>query len=147
MKFSSIDASPFFFRSARIGIQIRVALSSLIYKRLVSLPTRAIIKTTTTGQMVNLISTDVSKFEELYKFIHHLWATPVEVLIVFGIIWNEIGIPTLFGYGVLLLQVPLQLFFSKKFRAYRKNTMRWTDECVKLTNEILVGGQIVKIYR
>ncbi|CAF3656150.1 unnamed protein product [Rotaria sp. Silwood1] len=112
----------------------------------VSLPTRAIIKTTT-GQMVNLISNDVSKFEELYKFIHHLWATPVEVLFVFGIIWNEIGIPTMFGYVVLLLQVPLQLCFSKKFGAYRKNTMRWTDERVKLTNEILVGGQIVKMYR
>ncbi|CAF1126838.1 unnamed protein product [Rotaria sp. Silwood1] len=94
---ANIDGKPRVFMpyaGARIGIQIRVALSSLIYKRLVSLPTRAIIKTTTTGQMVNLISTDVSKFEELYKFIHHLWATPVEVLIVFGIIWNEIGIPT-----------------------------------------------------
>ncbi|CAF3938729.1 unnamed protein product [Rotaria sp. Silwood1] len=136
----------FFFRAARIGIQIRIALSSLIYKRLLSLPTRAIIETTT-GQMVNLISNDVSKFEELYKYIHHLWATPVEALIVFGIIWHQIGIPALFGYAVFLLQIPLQLFFSKKFGTYRKNTMQWTDERVKMTNEILVGAQIVKMYR
>ncbi|CAF5015111.1 unnamed protein product [Rotaria sp. Silwood1] len=102
---------------------------------------------TTTGQIVNLISNDVSKFEELSLFMHHMWSAPLEALIVFGLIWNKIGIATLFGYAVLLLLVPLQLFFSKKFGTYRKNTIRWTDERVKITNEILVGCQIVKMYR
>ena len=136
----------FFFRTTRIGIHIRIALSSIIYKRLLSLPTRAIMKTTT-GQMINLISNDVSKFEELSIIIHHIWAAPLEAIIVFGLIWNEIGIPTLFGYGVLLLLIPLQLFFSKKFGTYRKNTIQWTDKRVKVINEILVGCQIVKMYR
>ncbi|CAF3578840.1 unnamed protein product [Rotaria sp. Silwood1] len=135
-----------FFRTIRIGIQIRIALSSIIYKRLLSLPTRVIMKTTT-GQVLNLISNDASKFEELCKYIHNLWMAPLEAVIVFGIMWHEIGIPTLFGYAVLLLQLPLQWFFSKKFRTYRKNTMQWTDERVKITNEILVGCQIVKMYR
>ncbi|CAF0933395.1 unnamed protein product [Rotaria sordida] len=135
-----------FFRVVRTGIQIRIALSSIIYKRLLSLPTRIIMKTTT-GQILNLISNDASKFEELIKYIHILWMGPLEALIVFGIIWHEIGIPTLFGYAVLLLQLPIQWFFSKKFRTYRKNTMQWTDERVKITNEILVGCQIVKMYR
>jgi ATP-binding cassette subfamily C (CFTR/MRP) protein 4 len=136
-----------FFRATRLGIQIRIGLSSIIYKRLLSLPTRSIMKTTTTGHLVNLISNDVSKFEELCKYIHHIWAAPLEALIVFGIIWNQIGIPTLFGYTILLLQVPLQWFFSKKFGTYRKNTMQWTDERIKMINEILVGCQIVKMYR
>ncbi|CAF1191662.1 unnamed protein product [Rotaria sp. Silwood1] len=106
----------------------------------------AIMKTTT-GQMINLISNDVSKFEELSINVHHMWAAPLEAIIVFGLIWNEIGIPTLFGYGVLILLVPLQLFFSKKFAAFRKETIQWTDKRVKVINEILVGCQIVKMYR
>ena len=53
-----------FFRTARIGTDIRIALSSIIYKRLLSLPTRAIMKTTT-GQVINLIANDASKFEDL----------------------------------------------------------------------------------
>ncbi|CAF1443909.1 unnamed protein product [Adineta steineri] len=139
----------FFFRTRRIGIQIRIALAAFIYKRLLSLPIAAIKETTTTttGQMLNLISNDVSKFEHLCEYIHQLFIGPLEALIVFGLIWNEIGIPTLFGYTILLLQIPLQLYFSKKFRIYRKNTMKWTDERIKLTNEILVGCQTIKMYR
>ena len=42
----------FFLRTTRVGNHVRISLSSLIYKRLLSLPTRAIIQTTT-GQVVN----------------------------------------------------------------------------------------------
>ncbi|UJR07994.1 hypothetical protein I4U23_012273 [Adineta vaga] len=136
----------FFFRTTRIGMQIRISLAALIYKRLLSLSTNA-IQTMTTGQLVNLISNDVSKFEILYVYIHFFWAGPLLALVVFGFIWNEIGIPTLFGYTILLLQIPLQSYFSKKFRLYRKNTIQWTDERVKLTNEMLTASQMVKMYR
>ncbi|CAF1122210.1 unnamed protein product [Adineta steineri] len=136
----------YFFRATRNGMHIRIALSSIIYKRLLSLPTSAIRKTTT-GQIINLISNDVSKFEELFTIIHFMWAAPLEAIIVFIIIWKQIGIPTLFGYGVLLLSVPLQLFFSKKFGTYRKSAVEWADKRVKVINEILVGCEIVKMYR
>ncbi|CAF1189317.1 unnamed protein product [Rotaria sordida] len=144
--FQSILHHQFFLRIIRTGMHIRIALSSFIYKRLLSLPMTAIIKTTT-GHVINLISNDVSKFEELTTIIHHIWAAPLEAIIVFGLIWNEIGIPTLFGYGVLLLLVPLQIFFSKKFATFRKETVQWTDKRVKIINEIFVGCQIVKMYR
>ncbi|CAF4219343.1 unnamed protein product, partial [Adineta steineri] len=67
--------------------------------------------------------------------------------IVFVLIWKQIGLATLFGYGVLLLLVPLQLIFSKQFGKNRKNTVLWSDKRVKVINEILVGCQIVKMYR
>ena len=75
---------------------------------------------TTTGQVINLISNDVSKFEEFSINIHHIWAAPLEALIVFALIWKEIGIPTLFGYGVLLLLVPLQSFLVKNLERIEK---------------------------
>ncbi|CAF4657588.1 unnamed protein product, partial [Rotaria sp. Silwood2] len=144
--FQSLLHHQFFFRTIRTGMHIRIGLSSIIYKRLLSLPLTAIMKTTT-GQLINLISNDVSKFEELSITMHYIWAAPLEAIVVFGLIWNEIAIPTLFGYGVLLLLVPLQLFFSKKFATFRKETIQWTDKRVKVINEILVGCQIVKMYR
>ncbi|CAF4078806.1 unnamed protein product, partial [Adineta steineri] len=104
----------YFFRITRIGSHARIGLSSIIYKRLLSLPTSSMIKTTT-GQIVNLISNDVGKFEELSISIHQIWAAPLEAIIVFVLIWKQIGLATLFGYGVLLLLVPLQLIFSKQF--------------------------------
>ncbi|CAF1164650.1 unnamed protein product, partial [Didymodactylos carnosus] len=134
-----------FFRASRIGTQVRIAISSIIYKRVLSLQTSAVTKTTT-GQVINLISNDASKFEDLGPYIYYLWGTPLETLIVFGFIWNNIGIPTLFGYAVLVLLVLIQLVFSKIFTTYRKNTVKWTDERIKVIHEILVSCQIVKMF-
>ncbi|CAF3981148.1 unnamed protein product [Adineta steineri] len=136
----------YFFRSTRLGMHVRIAFTSFIYKRLLSLPTSSTMKTTT-GHLVNLISNDLSKLANLSAYIHQLWAAPFEAIIVFVLIWKQIGIPTIFGYSVLLLLVPLQLFFSKKFGTYRNNTIEWSDKRVKTINEILVGCQIVKMYR
>jgi ATP-binding cassette subfamily C (CFTR/MRP) protein 4 len=136
----------YFFRATRVGLHIRIGLSSLIYKNLLSLPTRSIMKTTT-GHIINLISNDASKFEEITIFTHLMWRAVLEALIIFGLIWNEIGISTLFGYSVLLLLIPLQFFLSKRVGIYKKHAIEWTDKRLKVINEILVGCQIVKMYR
>ncbi|CAF1231508.1 unnamed protein product [Adineta ricciae] len=136
----------YFFRTVRVGSHAKISLSSIIYKRLLSLSTSSLTETTT-GQIVNLISNDVGKFEELSISIHQIWAAPLEAIIVFILIWNQIGLPVLFGYGVLLILVPLQLIFSKQFAKNRKNTVEWSDKRIKIINEILVGCQIVKMYQ
>jgi ABC-type multidrug transport system fused ATPase/permease subunit len=136
----------FGFRSVRVGLHVRIGLSSLIYKKLLSLPTNEIMKTTT-GHIINLISNDASKFEELCIPVHFLWIALIQALIIFGLIWNEIGIPTLFGYCVLLLLIPFQLFLSKRVGIYKRNIIQWTDKRLKVINEILNGCQIVKMYR
>lgn len=109
----------FFFRTIRVGVQIRVSISTFIYKRLLLLKSKDIMRITT-GQIINLISNDVGKLQDLTHHMHYLWEAPLEAIIAFGLIWNRIGIPTLFGYAVLLLLAPLQLFFSKKFAEYKK---------------------------
>ncbi|CAF4508011.1 unnamed protein product, partial [Didymodactylos carnosus] len=68
------------FRTTRIGTQIRIAITSTIYKRVLNLRENAFMKTTT-GQIVNLIANDASKFEELGLYIHYLWEAPLEACI------------------------------------------------------------------
>ncbi|CAF1074562.1 unnamed protein product [Didymodactylos carnosus] len=143
--FQAIIHQQFFFRIARVGMQVRIALTALIYKKVLQLKTSALLKTTS-GQLINLISNDASTFEELSICLHYIWEAPLEALIVFGLIWMNIGVPTLFGYAVLILLIPLQLYFSKKFGTYRKNTLAWADKRIKTVNEILIGCQVVKMY-
>lgn len=142
----SILHQQYYFRSTRTGIHVRTALSAIIYKRLLSLPATTMINTTA-GQVINLIANDAGKFEELSISLHQIWAAPLEAIIVFVLIWLNIGIPALFGYCFLLLLVPLQLLFSRKFVKYKKDTIKWTDQRIKVINEILSGCQIVKMYR
>lgn len=134
-----------FFRNTRIGIRVRHTLSSMIYKRLLTI-SMASLQSTTAAQAINLVANDASKFEELSIFIHYLWEAPLEAFFTFGLIWWNIGLATLFGYAVLVLLVPIELIFSRKFGQYRKTTMAHTDKRVQSINELINGCQIIKMY-
>ncbi|CAF1070870.1 unnamed protein product [Adineta steineri] len=133
------------FRNTRVGMRISNALSSTIYKHLLSINTAALHKTTA-AQTINLVANDANKFTELSIFMHSLLTVPLEVFSTFGLVWWTIGLPTLFGYAVLLLIIPIQFIFSKKFGLYRKATMACTDKRVQTINELVNGCQIIKIF-
>ena len=134
-----------FFRNTRIGMRVRNALSSIIYKHLLTINTAALHKTTA-AQTINLVANDAGKFEELSVFIHSFVLAPLEALATFGFIWWIIGLPVLFGYVVLILIVPIQLIFSRQFSRFRKTTMSFTDKRVQTINELVNGCQIIKMY-
>ena len=67
----------------------------------------------TVGQMVNLLSNDVSRFDLTVLFIHYLWAGPLQLLVVVILSWQYIGASTLVAAFLVTLFVPLQ---SKLFR-------------------------------
>lgn len=136
-----------YFRTTRIGMRVRNALSATIYKRLLSLNTASLQQTTTAAQTINLVANDASKFEEFCQYMNYLWEAPLQAIVAFGLIWWSVGIfPTLFGYGVLVLLIPLQLAFGRQFSKYRKTTMTCADKRVQAVNELVNGCQIVKMY-
>jgi ABC-type transport system involved in cytochrome bd biosynthesis fused ATPase/permease subunit len=134
-----------FFRNTRIGMRVRNALSCTIYKHLLTINTAALHKTTA-AQTINLVANDAGKFEELSILMHGVVMVPLEALVTFGLVWWNIGLPTLFGYAVLILLVPIQLIFSRQFSRYRKAAMPCTDKRVQTINELITGCQIIKMY-
>lgn len=63
---------------------------------------------TTSGQMVNLMSNDVNRFDVAVVFLHYLWIGPIETLAVTYFMWNEVGPSAVIGVSILLLFIPLQ---------------------------------------
>ncbi|KAG7252298.1 hypothetical protein CRUP_025978, partial [Coryphaenoides rupestris] len=74
---------------------------------------------TTTGQIVNLLSNDVNKFDHVTIFLHYLWVGPLQAAAAVGILWNEIGPSCLSGMAVLLFLMPLQTLFGRLFSKFR----------------------------
>ncbi|CAF4037836.1 unnamed protein product [Adineta steineri] len=118
----AIVSEQIFFRNGRAGMRIRNSLSSAIYKHLLTTNTATLHKTTA-AQMINLVANDASKFEELSMFIHTPLLATVEALAAFGLIFWHIGLPTIFGYAVLVLLIPIQFIFSRQFSRYQNVKM------------------------
>jgi ATP-binding cassette subfamily C (CFTR/MRP) protein 4 len=63
---------------------------------------------TTAGQVVNLMSNDVNRFDVAVVFLHYLWIGPIETCVVTYFMWREVGPSAAIGVASLLLFIPLQ---------------------------------------
>ena len=70
-------AQQMFFHNQRWGIQMRVAVTGLVYAKALRLSS-ATFAQTTTGQLVNLIANDAEKFEQLSIHLNYVWYVYLE---------------------------------------------------------------------
>nr|ALU63334.1 multidrug resistance-associated protein 4 isoform X1 [Oryzias melastigma] len=135
----------YFYHVQRTGMKIRVAMCHMIYKKALSLSSLAMGKTTT-GQIVNLLSNDVNKFDEVTIFLHFLWVGPLQAAAVVGLLWVEIGPSCLAGMVVLMFLMPTQTMFGRLFSKFRSKTAALTDNRIRTMNEVVSGIRIIKMY-
>uniref|UniRef100_A0A8C7JKT3 Multidrug resistance-associated protein 4 n=1 Tax=Oncorhynchus kisutch TaxID=8019 RepID=A0A8C7JKT3_ONCKI len=135
----------YYYHVQRTGMKIRVAMCHMIYKKALCLSSAAMGKTTT-GQMVNLLSNDVNKFDEVTNNLHYLWIAPLQAVVVIILLWYEIGPSCLAGVAVLVFLLPLQTMFGKLFGSLRSKTAALTDNRIRTMNEVVSGIRIIKMY-
>lgn len=135
----------YFFAGSRYGMQTRVATTSLIYAKSLSLHATAFAQTST-GQAVNLVSNDPYKFDDAGPFLHYLWNAPLEAAVIFYLIYLQVGVAFFAGFGVLMFFFVLQSSFSCFFGRIRSRTVVHSDARVKAVGEILMGTEIIKMY-
>uniref|UniRef100_A0A8D0H493 Multidrug resistance-associated protein 4 n=1 Tax=Sphenodon punctatus TaxID=8508 RepID=A0A8D0H493_SPHPU len=135
----------YFYHFQRAGMKLRVAMCHMIYRKALRLSNTAMGKTTT-GQIVNLLSNDVNKFDQVTIFLHFLWAGPLQAIAVTALLWMEIGPSCLAGMAVLIILLPLQSCIGSLFSSLRSRTAAFTDIRIRTMNEVITGMRIIKMY-
>ncbi|XP_017858861.1 PREDICTED: probable multidrug resistance-associated protein lethal(2)03659 isoform X2 [Drosophila arizonae] len=136
---------PFMMHMMHLAMKMRVAVSSAIYRKGLRL-SRTALGGTTTGQVVNLVSNDLGRFDRALIHMHFLWLGPLELLIASYFLYAQIGVASFYGIAILLLYVPLQTYLSRLTSALRLRTALRTDRRVRMMNEIIAGIQAIKMY-
>ncbi|KAI4538922.1 hypothetical protein MG293_011189 [Ovis ammon polii] len=108
----------YFYHMQRVGMRLRVAMCHMIYRKALRLSSSAMRKTTT-GQVINLMSNDVNRFDQVTMFLHYLWVGPLQAIAVTALLWMEIGMSCLAGMAVLIILLLLQSCFGKLFSSLR----------------------------
>lgn len=136
---------PFIFFIFRVGTRIRLGLSGLIYRKLLTISNNS-SNDDIRGRAINLLSTDLSCFDVALAFLHDIWKGPTESVVIGYLMYREIGISAVIGVAFLLSFIPLQAWVAKKAAYFRLKTAEATDLRVKLMNEIIQGIQVIKMY-
>ena len=133
-----------FFLAWRLGLQLRMSLTTLIYDKAVNLSLRSLSKVSL-GHVVNLSSQDIEGFQLMGCFLHFTYQPIIESFLVlyFGVV--EIGWSFLAGFALIMLLIPMQKMFSVRLSATRRVTSGFTDQRIKLVNQALTGARLMKI--
>lgn len=60
------------------------------------------------GQVINLMSNDVARFDQTIAYLHDLVKGPIELMLMGYFIYREISFYGLIGVGFLLCVIPIQ---------------------------------------
>jgi ABC-type multidrug transport system fused ATPase/permease subunit len=126
-----------------------------------------------TGKLVNLISNDVTKFEECavvsslafyygdkqsnelsvfitlfsMQFLAFTWCSILELIAILLILIYELNVASGFaGVGIVILFIPVQILLARQFARIRTWTAHQTDQRVRHISEIIDGMATVKSY-
>uniref|UniRef100_A0A3P9B283 Multidrug resistance-associated protein 4 n=1 Tax=Maylandia zebra TaxID=106582 RepID=A0A3P9B283_9CICH len=135
----------YFYHVQRAGMKIRVAVCHMIYRKALCLNSSALAKTTT-GQIVNLLSNDVNKFDEVTLYLHFLWIGPLQAVSVIILLLYAIGPSCLAGMAVFFFMMPVQTMFGRLFSRLRAETAVLTDERIRTMSEVISGIRVIKMY-
>ncbi|XP_043265995.1 ATP-binding cassette subfamily C member 4-like [Colletes gigas] len=129
-----------------VGMRMRIACSSVMYRKILRL-SKSSSNVTTPGQIINLMSNDVARFEQLFIALHYIWILPIQGALIAYMIWESVGISCLAGVFLISIQtIPLQGYMGKLQSKLRLKIAVRTDERVRLMSEIISGIQVIKMY-
>ncbi|XP_078793298.1 ATP-binding cassette sub-family C member 3 isoform X1 [Oryzias latipes] len=127
------------------GMNVRTALIGAIYRKALVI-TNAAKRSSTVGEIVNLMSVDAQRFMDLTAFLNMLWSAPLQIMLALYFLWENLGPSVLAGVAVMVMLIPLNAFIAMKTRAYQVEQMQHKDARLKLMNEILNGIKVLKLY-
>ena len=78
--------------------------------------------------------------------INILWSAPLQLLVCFYLLWQQLGIASLAGVASLIIVIPINSFCTNKIKKFYGKLMNQKDKRAKLIDEILNGMKIIKLY-
>ncbi|ERE87631.1 cystic fibrosis transmembrane conductance regulator [Cricetulus griseus] len=136
---------PAIFGLHRIGMQMRIAMFSLIYKKTLKLSSRVLDKISI-GQLVSLLSNNLNKFDEGLALAHFVWIAPLQVALLMGLLWELLQFSAFCGLGLLIILVFFQAILGKMMVKYRDQKAAKINERLVITSEVIENIHSVKAY-
>uniref|UniRef100_A0A8C6UTT8 Multidrug resistance-associated protein 1 n=1 Tax=Neogobius melanostomus TaxID=47308 RepID=A0A8C6UTT8_9GOBI len=143
--FQSLILQQYFHVCFVSGMRVRSAIIGAVYRKALVI-SNAARRSSTVGEIVNLMSVDAQRFMDLSAYINMIWSAPLQVVLALYFLWETLGPSVLAGVAVMLLMVPVNAFIAMKTKTYQVAQMKSKDGRIKLMNEMLNGIKVLKLY-
>eukprot|EP01122_Echinamoeba_exundans_P009591 TRINITY_DN342_c1_g1_i1.p1 TRINITY_DN342_c1_g1~~TRINITY_DN342_c1_g1_i1.p1 ORF type:complete len:1306 (+),score=276.46 TRINITY_DN342_c1_g1_i1:705-4622(+) len=131
------------FNGATLAARLRTILTIMVYKKSLKLRFNAEFSS---GRALNMVSSDAQLFSESFTLWISGLVAPIQLIVVTGLLWKEIGAFALIPLAVFVVSLPVNGFVSARFGPLRTKQQLASDSRLKLIRELVSAIRIVKYY-
>jgi len=73
-------------------------------------------KTTTVGEIVNLMSVDAQRLQDATGYLWMTWSAPLQISLAVYMLWTLMGASVLAGLAVMILVIPINAVIAAMSR-------------------------------
>lgn len=135
----------YFERVFDTSIKVKSSLTALVYQKSLNLSIEA-KKAKTTGDIVNLMSVDTQRLQDVCQNLQLIWSGPFQIILCLVSLFNLLGNSMWVGVFILFITVPLNTRIFRFQKKLQKEQMKVKDERTGLISEILNNIKSLKLY-
>ncbi|CAH1235672.1 unnamed protein product [Diabrotica balteata] len=128
-----------------MGIQVRTALCSLLFRKVLKLSPAAMSKASL-GNIVTLITKDVQQIRRSMFAFNDIWVFTIVIMVTCYLLYARLGVLVFFAVGLHFCIIPIEYFVGKLMTKMRNETSEMTDERLQVSQEVLSATKIIKMY-
>lgn len=76
-------------------------------------------RTSTIGEIVNLMSVDAQMLQDLMGYLHMIWSAPFQIVLALIFLWFSMGPSVFAGFAVMVLMLPINAIIAAIGRRYQ----------------------------
>uniref|UniRef100_A0A0G4G848 Uncharacterized protein n=1 Tax=Chromera velia CCMP2878 TaxID=1169474 RepID=A0A0G4G848_9ALVE len=134
-----------FYQSTRLGVTLRTALMTAVYKQGIALSLTA-RQTETLGQTLTLMSVDPDRLVLAVQFVHFMWHAPVACICVIGIIWSFFGWSAVAGTLLFVVVFPINALGGAVTGYHRQGGLACTGRRMRTLTQALQHIRPLKCF-
>ncbi|KAL0410807.1 UNVERIFIED_CONTAM: ABC transporter C family member 9 [Sesamum latifolium] len=132
------------FGARQLGLRLRAALISQIYKKGLILSSQS-RQSRTSGEIINYMSVDVQRITDFIWYLNTIWMLPVQISLAIYILHMNLGMGALVALAATLTVMAGNIPLTRVQKRYQTVIMEAKDDRMKSTSEILRNMKTLKL--
>ncbi|XP_044748946.1 ATP-binding cassette sub-family C member 10 [Coccinella septempunctata] len=138
--------SHFQFWMSVIGLKMRTALVTTIYRKVLAVNGSVLNSYFSVGEIVNFMSTDTDRIVNSCPSFHAVWSIPFQLGVTLYLLYTQVGLAFLAGVVFSVALIPINKLIANKIGQLSTKLMAEKDSRVRVITEVLRGIKAVKLY-
>ncbi|KAG7840075.1 hypothetical protein KL942_002874 [Ogataea angusta] len=143
--FEALMYNQYFIKTVEASLGTKAGLMNLVYSKSIKLSPESRLQRST-GDIVNLMSVDVTRLQELTSYVQTLFSAPTRLVLCLLSLHSLLGNATWAGIGTMAIMMPINAYLVRSLRKFHREQMTLKDQRTSLVAELLQNVKSIKLY-